>query len=118
MQARRTFVARRSDKAVRMAAGTCANRIASSGVSLSTSSQPSNCGLPRPSLGYPIHGPQRQIVRLERLERPGLSEKEFFGLFAKCEVCGLIVARQVFHYHGCSPRPIGEDSLELTDCEE
>ena len=58
----------------------------------------------------------RKIVRLDRLERPGLSEKEFFGLFAKCEVCGLVVARLVFHYHSCSP--IGEDGLELTDCEE
>jgi hypothetical protein len=56
------------------------------------------------------------MVRLDRLERPGLSEKEFVGLFAKCEVCGLVMARLVFHYHYC--RPVGEDGLELTDREE
>ena len=60
----------------------------------------------------------QKIIRLDRLEQPGLSEKEFFGLFMKCEVCRLVVAHQVFHYHDCSPRPIGKDGLELTDCEE
>ena len=58
----------------------------------------------------------QKIVRLNCLEWPGLSEKEFFGLFAKCEVCGLVVARQVFHYHYC--RLVGEDGLKLTDREE
>ena len=60
----------------------------------------------------------RKIVRLDRLERPGLSEKEFFSLFVKCEVYRLVVAHQVFHYHHCSLRLIGKDGLELTDCEE
>jgi hypothetical protein len=58
----------------------------------------------------------RKIVRLDRLERPGLSEKEFFGLFAKCDACRLVMARKVFHCHHCKPQ--GEDGLELTDCEE
>jgi len=58
----------------------------------------------------------RKIVRLDHLEQSGLSEKEFFGLFAKCEVCRLIVACLAFHYHCC--RLVREDSLELTDCEE
>ena len=58
----------------------------------------------------------RKIVRLDRLERPGLSEKEFFGLFAKCDACELVMARLVFHHHHCEP--LGEDGLELTDCEE
>ena len=31
----------------------------------------------------------RKIVRLDCLERPGLSEKEFFSLFAKCDACKL-----------------------------
>jgi hypothetical protein len=58
----------------------------------------------------------RKIVRLDRLERPGLTEKEFFGLFVKCNACGLVMARLVFRHHHC--KPLGEDGLELTDCEE
>jgi hypothetical protein len=58
----------------------------------------------------------RKIVRLDRLERPGLTEKEFFGLFVKCDACGLVMARLVFRHHHC--KPLGEDGLELTDCEE
>ena len=60
----------------------------------------------------------RKIVRLDRLERPGLSEKEFFGLFAKCDACGLVMACPVFYYHHCEPLALREDGLELTDCEE
>ena len=57
----------------------------------------------------------RKIVKLDCLDRPGLTEKEFFGLFAKCDVCGLVMAQQVFPSHYCSP--FGEDGLELTDNE-
>jgi hypothetical protein len=67
-------------------------------------------------LGRDYETDWRKIVKLDRLEQPGLSEKEFVGLFAKCEVCGLIVARLVFHRHHC--KLLGEDGLELTDCEE
>jgi hypothetical protein len=58
----------------------------------------------------------RRIVKLDRLDRPGLSELEFFGLFAKCDVCNLVMARQVFSCHCCILQT--EDSLELTDVEE
>ena len=58
----------------------------------------------------------RKIVKLDRLDRPGLSELEFFGLFAKCNVCKLVMARQVFSCHYCVLQM--EDSLELTDIEE
>jgi hypothetical protein len=58
----------------------------------------------------------RKIVRLDTLERPGLNERDFFGLFAKCDTCGQVVARLVFDYHEC--RPLGVDGLELTDEEE
>ena len=60
----------------------------------------------------------RKITRLDCLEQPRLSEKEFFGLFAKCKACGLVVAHLVFHCHYYSLRPVSEDCLELTDCEE
>jgi hypothetical protein len=58
----------------------------------------------------------RKIVRLDRLEQPGLSEKDFFGLFAKCDACRQVIARIVFDCHEC--RPLGVDGLELTDNEE
>ena len=58
----------------------------------------------------------RKIVRLDCLERPGLSERDFFGLFAKCDACRQVVAHIVFDYHEC--RPLGVDGLELTDREE
>jgi hypothetical protein len=55
----------------------------------------------------------RRFNKLDRLEQPGLTEVEFFGLFAKCEACGLVMTRQVFPVHHC--RQFGEDGLELTD---
>jgi hypothetical protein len=58
----------------------------------------------------------RKIVRLDNLERPGLSERDFIGLFAKCDACQQVVTRIVFDYHEC--RPVGVDGLELTDHEE
>ena len=58
----------------------------------------------------------RKIVKLNSMERPGLSKKDFFGLFAKCDACWQVMARIVFDYHKC--RPLGVDGLELTDCEE
>lgn len=58
----------------------------------------------------------RRFNKLDRLERPGVSEKDFYGLFAKCEACSLIMTRQAFPDHCC--RPLGEDGLELTDVDE
>ena len=57
----------------------------------------------------------QKIVKLDCLDRPGLSELEFFGLFAKCNVCKLVMARQVFSCHYCVLQM--EDGLELTDVE-
>ena len=57
----------------------------------------------------------REIVKLDRLDRPGLSEVKFFGLFAKCSVCKLVMAHQVFSFHCCVLQT--EDGLELTDVE-
>jgi hypothetical protein len=61
----------------------------------------------------------RKFSKLESMDRPGLTEVEFFGLFAKCEVCLLITMRQAFHSHHCSlPRDDeSEDDSELTDRE-
>jgi hypothetical protein len=58
----------------------------------------------------------RKIVKLDRLNQPGLSEHKFFGLFAKCSVCNLVMARLAFSAHYCALET--EDDLELTDVEE
>jgi hypothetical protein len=58
----------------------------------------------------------RRFSKLDTLERPGVSEKEFYGLFAKCDACNLVMTRQVFPDHCC--RSLGEDGLELTDVDE
>jgi hypothetical protein len=58
----------------------------------------------------------QKIIKLDCLYRPGLSELDFFGLFAKCEVCQLVIARQVFSFHHCVLQT--EEGLELTDVEE
>ena len=56
----------------------------------------------------------RKFSKLESMDRPGLTEVEFFGLFVKCDVCMLITTRQAFSNHCC---PQEEDNLELTDQE-
>ena len=56
----------------------------------------------------------RKIVKLDSLEWPNLSEKDF--LFAKCDACWQVMVCIVFDYHEC--RPLGVDGLELPDSEE
>ena len=65
-------------------------------------------------LGY--RSDWRKILKLDCMDRPGLSEREFFGLFAKCSICELVMACQAFSVHCCVLER--EDSLELTDVEE
>ena len=61
----------------------------------------------------------RKFLKLESMDRPGLTEVEFFSLFAKCEVCLLITTCQAFRSHHCSlPRDNeSDDNSELTDHE-
>ena len=33
------------------------------------------------------------------MRRPGLPEKDFVGLFVKCENCQRVTTREVFRYH-------------------
>ena len=65
-----------------------------------------------PNLGYKTDW--HKFTKLESMDRPGLTETEFFGLFVKCDMCMLITTRQAFSNHRC---PQGEDDLELTDQE-
>ena len=68
----------------------------------------------RVDLGYETDW--RRFNKLDRLERPGVSEREFYGLFAKCDACNLVMTRLVFPDHCC--RPVGDDGVELTDVDE
>ena len=72
--------------------------------------------LPAENLDLGYETDWRKIVKLDCMDRPGLSELEFFGLFAKCDVCKLVMARLAFSSHDCVLQT--EDSLELTDVEE
>jgi hypothetical protein len=54
----------------------------------------------------------RKFVKLDSMDRPGLREGEFFGLFVKCDACALITTHQMFTFHYCSPQT--EDDSELT----
>lgn len=57
----------------------------------------------------------RKFSKLESMDRPGLTEVEFFGLFVKCDACMLVTTRQAFSSHHCSLQV--EDDSELTDRE-
>ena len=46
----------------------------------------------------------RKFNKLDRLDRPGLTEKEFLGLFVKCDACELITSHLVFDQHQCVVR--------------
>jgi hypothetical protein len=51
-----------------------------------------------------------------RMRSPGLSEADFLGLFARCDICQAITTRDVFRYHleVCE----GDVSAEDTEIEE
>jgi hypothetical protein len=75
-----------------------------------------NVPLPAKNVDLGYETDWQKIVKLDHLDRPGLSELEFFRLFVKCNVCKLVMACQVFSCHYCVLQT--EDGLELTDVEE
>ena len=75
-----------------------------------------NAPLPAENADLGYETDWRRMVKLDCLDRPGLSEREFLGLFAKCSVCKLVMARNVFSSHHCVLQ-MG-DGLELTDVED
>jgi hypothetical protein len=62
-------------------------------------------------LGYQTNW--RKFMKLESMDRPGLTEVEFFSLFVKCDMGMLITMRQVFGNHHCNLQE--KDDSELTD---
>lgn len=57
------------------------------------------------------------------MRSPGLSEADFWGLFAKCEICQAITTRDVFRYHlqvceGDSDDVISAEGTDLDSEEE
>jgi hypothetical protein len=60
-----------------------------------------------PSYEPPKREPEtsfNQLLRLDSIKRPGLSEVEFKNLFAKCR-CGIVATRRVFNDHICAVVP-------------
>jgi hypothetical protein len=41
----------------------------------------------------------KKFDKIGRMRKPGLSEEEFMGLFAKCDICQAITTQDVFRYH-------------------
>jgi hypothetical protein len=57
-------------------------------------------------------------MKLDVMDRPGLTEANFFGLFVKCERCQLVMTHQVFVAlkHHCVPMVV--DNIKLANMEE
>lgn len=59
----------------------------------------------------------RKFVKLNAMDRPGLTEDELFGLFVKCEGCKLVMTHQVFVAlkHHCFPMFMNNFTLPETE---
>jgi hypothetical protein len=59
---------------------------------------------------------EKKFNKLGCMRSPGLSEADFWGLFAKCNACQKVTTRDVFRYHleVCE----GDVSAEDTELEE
>jgi len=55
----------------------------------------------------------KKFDKIGRMRKPGLSEEEFYGLFAKCDICQAITTRDVFRYHleACQKDTAAEDTV-------
>jgi hypothetical protein len=64
----------------------------------------------------------KKFDNIGRMRKPGLSQEEFWGLFAKCDICQAITTRDVFRYHleACQCQLEGDAATEdtVTDSEE
>jgi hypothetical protein len=58
----------------------------------------------------------RKFTKLDCMDRPGLTEVEFLGLFVKCDACELITTRLMFDQHHCRSNVV-DDDLDPTDME-
>ena len=56
-----------------------------------------------------------KFVKLNCIDRFGLTEDEFMGLFVKCDVCALITRHLMFRHHHCDLQTAHD--LVLTDWE-
>jgi hypothetical protein len=55
-----------------------------------------------------------KFIKLDAMDRPGLTEDEFFGLFLKCEGCKLIMhVKSLLH----QSTTMLKDNFEPTDAE-
>ncbi|KAF8333377.1 hypothetical protein F5887DRAFT_1080196 [Amanita rubescens] len=59
----------------------------------------------------------RKLTKLECIEKPGLTEEQFLGLFIKCDACGLITTHLLFYKHHCRPDTVDDSGSELSDKE-
>ena len=57
----------------------------------------------------------QRFIKLDCMDRPGLTEDKFWGLFVKCDACSLITTHLMFSSHHCDPYMV--DGLDLMDWE-
>jgi hypothetical protein len=48
----------------------------------------------------------RKFVKLDCMDRPGVTKDEFRGLFVKCDACELITTHLMFRNHHCDPHTV------------
>lgn len=70
---------------------------------------------PRKSPDYRPRKPLHLLLQLNSPIRPGLSERDFRRLFARCS-CGLIMTRPAFRSHYCCAEET--DVIEITDSDD
>jgi len=61
----------------------------------------------------------KKIDKIGRMRKPGLSEEEFWGLFAKSDICQAITTQDVFRYHleACQMDEAAEDTVTEEESE-
>jgi hypothetical protein len=61
----------------------------------------------------------KKYDKIGRMRKPGLSEGEFYGLFAKCDIFQAITTRDVFRYHleACPKETAAEDTVTEEESE-
>jgi hypothetical protein len=74
--------------------------------------------LPRRSFNGRHRKPLQLLLQLNAVIRPGLSERDFRALFAKCSSgCGMIMTHNAFNSHYCTANFEETDVIDVTDSE-
>ena len=61
----------------------------------------------------------RKFDKIGHMRKPGLLKEEFWGLFAKCDICQAIMTQDVFRYHleACQGDAAAKDTVTEEESE-